>query len=208
MHATAIRAYQHFGITAEVLPVGVVIHDPDGNRTQYATDRPPLARRDQPGRARRSAATRARQAGRPDHQAGFRDPGATARPGHRTDPRTEPPRPTRRRNQLRLTARRPAHRVPTVQPDDRDRLLGGPLLVRNDAQYRRAGINLAALVVQALRDASIIDRLRQTRAFPHLLALLDTIGDAPINLDESTGDVLVDLPDGPVRLDQVPAPGR
>jgi hypothetical protein len=59
--------------------------------------------------------------------------------------------------------------------------------------------------VQALRDASVIDRLRQAMAFPQLLALLDTIGDEPINLDGSTGDVLIDLPGGQVRLDQEPA---
>lgn len=72
-----------------------------------------------------------------------------------------------------------------VQPADRDRLLAGPLLVRNDARYKRAGINLAAFAVQAFRGASVIDRLRQTTAFPHLLALLDAIGDAPINIDEA-----------------------
>lgn len=58
--------------------------------------------------------------------------------------------------------------------------------------------------MKAFRDAGAVARIRQTTAFPRLIDLLDAISDALIDVDETTEDVMIDLPRGPVRLDQVP----
>lgn len=197
-------AYQQFGILAEVLAVGVVIHHPNGGRTQYATDRPRW--HDDNSLSGHTILLL------PEH-------------GKLIDPTIEQVPEIRALRQGPIIGRIPeqsrhalhdgetsfavqrADLFVEYQPVPRelqDRLLDGPLLVRNDDQYRRAGINLAALALQALRVPEVIGRIRQTTTFPHLLALLNTIGDAPFDVDEHTGDVLIAMPDGPVHLDQIP----
>lgn len=201
------HAYQQFGIPAEILPVGVVIHHPDGGRTQYATDQP-----------------------RWDGDSTLLGHTVLLLPEHDKliDATIEQVPEIRDLRQGPVIGRLPEQsrhalydattsfgvqrehlliEYQPVQPEHRDRLLHGPLLTRNDAQYRRAGINLAALAVKAFRDAGAVARIRQTTAFPRLLELLDAIGDAPIDVDETTEDVMIDLAGGPVRLDQVPIPG-
>jgi GNAT superfamily N-acetyltransferase len=200
------HAYQQFGIPAEIVPVGVVIHHPDGRRTRYATDEPrwhddtslvghtvllfpehdklvdPTIEQVPEIRALRQGPVIGRIPEQSRHA--LRD-GETSFAVQRADLLIE---------------------YQPVRPEHRERLLSGPLLARNDAQYRRAAINLAALAVQALRGTGAVDRIQHTTDFPRLVALLDVIGDAAIDADESSGDVLIRLPSGSVRLDQVPIP--
>ncbi|WBB48502.1 GNAT family N-acetyltransferase [Verrucosispora sp. WMMA2044] len=201
------HAYQQFGIRAEIVPVGVVIHYPDGSRTRYATDEPRW--HDDATLVGHTVLLL------PDH-------------GRLVDPTIEQVPEIRKLRQGPVIGRLPEQsrhalydggtgfavqraglliEYQPVRPEHRDRLLSGPLLTRNDAEYRRSAINLAAMAVQAFRDAGAVDRIQQTTAFPRLTALLDVIGDAVMGADESTGDVLIHLPGGPVRLDQVPVPG-
>lgn len=200
------HAYRQFGIRAEILPVGVVIHHPDGRRTQYATDEPRW--HDDTSLVGHTILLL------PDHD-------------KLVDPTIEQVPEIRALRQGPVIGRIPEEsrhalhdgetsfavqradlliEYQPVRPRHRDRLLSGPLLARNDAQYRRGAINLAALAVQAFRGTGAVDRIRQTTAFPRLTALLDVIGDAPIDADESTGDMLIRLPGGSVRLDQIPVP--
>jgi len=88
-----------------------------------------------------------------------------------------------------------------VQSEHRDRLLRSSLLARNDAQYRRAAVNLASMALRAFRAA---DRIRQSTTFSRLTALLDAIGDAPMDIDDATSDALIYFPGGPVRPEQIP----
>ena len=79
----------------------------------------------------------------------------------------------------------------------------------NASRYCRAGINLATLVLDLLRQPSIIDRVRQA-PYPKIHALLDAIGDATIE-PGGDGDTLIWLPNGatgPVRtrLDELVLP--
>jgi hypothetical protein len=74
--------------------------------------------------------------------------------------------------------------------------------------YQRAGVNLAAHTMIALRIPEVIERTRQA-PYPRLCALLDLLAQAPE--DDSGEDWIFHLPgsDGvvrPFRLDEVPLP--
>lgn len=200
------HAYHQFGIRAEIMPVGVVIHHPDGSRTQYATNEPRW--HDETTMVGHTVLLL------PEHDK-LVDPTIeqvpeirALRQGPVIGRLAEQNRHALHDGQTSFAVQRGDLLIEyqPVQPEHRDRLLRGPLLARNDAQYRRAAVNLAAMALRAFRDAGAADRIRQSTAFPRLTALLDAIGDAPIDVDEATSDVLIHLPGGPVRLDQVPAP--
>lgn len=95
-----------------------------------------------------------------------------------------------------------------VEPDCRGVLTDAPLLINNAERYRRAGVNLATLVLESFRDVvpGVVDRLRQV-PYPRIHALLAAIGDAPMQPD-AAGDMRITLPGGgaPVRLDEIPPP--
>ncbi|MEH0930895.1 GNAT family N-acetyltransferase [Micromonospora sp. CPCC 205558] len=199
-------AYQQFGIAAQILPVGVVIHDPDGGRTRYATDEPSW--HDDTTLLGHTILLL------PEHDR-LVDPTIeqvpevrALRQGPVIGRLPEPNRQALHDGKTSFAVQRADLLIEyqPVRPEHRDRLLNGPLLARNDAQYRRGAVNLAAMAVQAFRDAGAADRIRQTTTFPRLTALLDAIGDAPIGVDQVSSDVLIHLPGGPVPLDQVPVP--
>lgn len=201
-------AYQQFGIAAEILPVGVVIHHPDGSSTRYATD--------EPGWHDDTTMVGHTVLLLPDHDK-LVDPTIEQVPEVRVLRQgpvigriPEQNRHALHDGKTSFAVQRASLLIEyqPVKPDHRERLLRGPLLARNDAQYRRGAVNLAAMAIQAFRGADAADRIRQTAAFPRLTALLDAIGDATIDVDEGTGNMLIHLPGGPVRLDQVPvSPG-
>src|SRR5262249_33752527 len=94
-----------------------------------------------------------------------------------------------------------------VHADERNVLADAPMLVAHAEARRRAGINLVTLALHALRANGVIDRVRLA-PFSGIHALLDAVGDAPIEPDD-TGDVRIALPDGAdgtvnLRLDELP----
>jgi hypothetical protein len=209
--ATLRHAYQQFGITAEILPTGVIVHDADEERTQYATDRP-----------------------RWNSDTEFIGHAVLVLPelGKLVDPTIEQVPPIRALGMGPVIGRIPpegrdalrqggsSFGVPRedliieyvpVHADHRDVLTDAPLLVTHAEAHRRAGINraginLATLALHALRAEGVIDRVRQA-PFPGIHALLDVVGDAPIEPDD-VGDVRITLPDGAggsvkLRLDEL-----
>jgi GNAT superfamily N-acetyltransferase len=205
---TLRHAYQQYGITAEIVPTGLVVHDTDGQATQYATDRP-------------------------------RWTTDTEFVGHAVlllpeldklvDPTIEQLPPVRELGLGPVIGHLPAEGrhalrhgggsagvsregllieyVP-VHPDHRDVVTDAPTMLTNAARHRQAGINLAALTLDLLRAEGVVERVRQA-PFPVLHALLDAVGDAPIEPD-GAGDVRITLPDGAggtvgLRLDELPS---
>ena len=207
--ATLQHAYQQFGITAEIMPTGVIVHDADRERTQYATDRP-----------------------RWDTDTEFIGHAVLVLPelGRIVDPTIEQVPPVRALGMGPVIGRVPpegrdalrhggaSFAVPRgellieyvpVHADHRSVLTGAPLLVTHAEDHRRAGINLATLALEALRAEGVADRVRQA-PFPGLHALLDAVGDSPIEPD-GAGDVRIALPDSTggttrVRLDDLTGP--
>ncbi|WP_433828534.1 GNAT family N-acetyltransferase [Actinoplanes sp. CA-015351] len=200
------HAYQLFGISAEILPVGVVLHHPDGNRTQYATDEPRW--HDDTTLIGHTILLL------PDHDK-LVDPTIEQVPEIRALRHGPVVGRIPQQNRDALHEGQISFGVPRgdllieyqpVRPKYRDGLLNGSLLTLNDSEYRRGAANLAMMAVQAFRGTEAVDRIRQSAAFPRLTALIDTIGGAPIEADEDAGDLLAHLPDGPLRLDQIPLP--
>ncbi|MGW7468534.1 hypothetical protein ACWGJT_28715 [Streptomyces xantholiticus] len=77
------------------------------------------------------------------------------------------------------------------------------------ASHRRTGVNVASLALVALRGEGVRGRAMQT-PYPRLGALLQTVGDAPYETDESR-DIRFRLPDQDgrdrwLRLDEIPLP--
>ncbi len=68
--------------------------------------------------------------------------------------------------------------------------------------HRRAGINLATLAVDYVRT----DPDLREAAIPRLQALLAAAGDSPVRHDPGTGDWFFDMPEGQLRLDELPLP--
>lgn len=79
----------------------------------------------------------------------------------------------------------------------------GHWVVRDRAEvHRRAGINLATLAVDYIRT----DPELREAAIPRLHVLLTAVGDSPVRHDPGTGDWLFDMPEGQLRLDELPLP--
>jgi GNAT superfamily N-acetyltransferase len=88
-------------------------------------------------------------------------------------------------------------------------ILSHPSVRNNVEAHRRAGINLASLSLEGLRRSGSADRAHAA-PYPRLHALLNAIGDAPVEVDEA-GDWYFRLAgdDGTVRrlrLDEIPLP--
>ncbi|WP_327668120.1 MULTISPECIES: hypothetical protein [unclassified Streptomyces] len=84
-----------------------------------------------------------------------------------------------------------------------------PYVSRHVAEHRRAGINLASLMLLALRAPYAIGRARQA-PYPRLRALLHVVADADHQVDAAR-DFRFLLPDATgqerwLRLDQIPLP--
>lgn len=157
---------------AEILPVGVVIHHPDGSSTRYTTD--------EPGWHDDTTMVGHTVVLLPDHDK-LVDPTIEQVPEIRVLRQgpvigriPEQNRHALHDGKTSFAVQRASLLIEyqPVKPDHRERLLSGPLLVRNDAQYRRGAVNLAAMAIQAFRGADAADRIRQTAAFPRLTGLL------------------------------------
>ena len=199
-----------FGIEAEILPAGVLagvlVHDHAGRRTQFATDQPYW-----------------------DTDTVFVGHAVLVLPGlgKLIDPTVEQVPPIRALGVGPVIGRVPPEGrdalhhggasfavaregllieyVP-VDAEHRGVLVDAPLLVANAEKYPRSGINLATLALAALRTEDVIDRVRQA-PFPGIHALLDAVGDAPIEPDQ-VGDMRIALTDAAgttvnVRLDEL-----
>ncbi|MDQ0945988.1 hypothetical protein [Streptomyces sp. V1I1] len=85
---------------------------------------------------------------------------------------------------------------------------GQPWIIQNAHRHYRAGVNLASLMLQALRIPEVIGRARQA-PYPRPRALLRAVGDAPQEVDDDR-DLRFLLPtsDGQqhLRLDEIPLP--
>lgn len=208
--ATLRYAYQQFGITADLVPVGVIVHETSGARTQYATDEPfwqddttfightvlvlPELDKLVDPTVEQVPVIRALAMGPvigripPDGRTALRQGGSSfgvPREGL-------------------LIEYRP------VPAGNRQVLTDAPLLVTNAERYRRSGINLATLALDMFRTPGINERLRRA-PLPRLHALLDAVGDAPLEPDDA-GDMRACLPDGTggiiqLRLDEIALPG-
>ncbi len=204
--AILLHAYEQLGIAAQLHPVGVEVQDASGNRVRYATDEPHWAA-----------------------DTVFVGHTVLLLPelGKLVDPTVEQVPQVRALGTGPLIAAIPLDQVSNlsrgdavfgvprgdliigytpVQPAYRTVLVDAPLLVANADRYRRAGINLATLVLNLLREPSIIDRVRQA-PYPKIHAFLDAIGDARIE-PGGDGDTLIWLPDGAsgtvrTRLDEL-----
>lgn len=93
-----------------------------------------------------------------------------------------------------------------VAADCADVLEEAPAVVDNAAAHRRAGINLATLVLEAFRSPDIIGRVREG-PYPRIQDLLRLIGDAPMAADPA-GDMRISMCDrsdgiAMVRLDDL-----
>ncbi|MFJ4931573.1 hypothetical protein [Streptomyces sp. NPDC088736] len=83
-----------------------------------------------------------------------------------------------------------------------------PWIRQHAHRHFRAGVNLASLVVDALRMAEVIGRARQA-PYPRLRALLRALGDAPLEIDGNRdARFALSGTDGArsLRLDEVPLP--
>jgi GNAT superfamily N-acetyltransferase len=203
------HAYEQLGIAAQLHPVGVEVQDASGNRVRYATDEPHWAT-----------------------DTMFIGHTVLLLPelGKLVDPTIEQVPQVRALGTGPLIAAIPQNQISNfsrgdavfgvprgdliigytpVQPAHRTVLVDAPLLVKNADRYRRAGINLATLVLDLLREPSIVDRVRQA-PYPKIHALLDAIGDATIE-PGGDGDTFIHLPNGAigtveVRLDELVLP--
>lgn len=207
--ATLFHAFGQFGIEAEILPTGVVVHDGDGQRTQFATDRPHWSTDTE-----------------------FVGHAVLVLPqlGKLIDPTVEQVPPIRALGMGPVIGR--------IPPEGRDALRHGgasfgipreellieyvpvhaehlsvlteaPLMAANAEAHRRSGINLATLALSALRADDVVDRIRQA-PFPGIHALLDAVGNAPIEPD-GAGDMRIALTDDTgatvnMRLDDLTSP--
>jgi hypothetical protein len=84
-----------------------------------------------------------------------------------------------------------------------------PLFAQYAPEHRRAGTNLAAYALEALRTPSAIQRAR-TAPYPRVAALLDAIGNSPSETD-ADGNWFFSLPDPGcgmqgLGLDDIPVP--
>lgn len=207
--ATLLHAFGQFGIEAEILPSGVVVHDGDGQRTQFATDRPHWATDTE-----------------------FVGHAVLVLPqlGKLIDPTVEQVPPIRALGMGPVIGRIPpegrdalrhggaSFGVPReellieyvpVHAEHHGVLTDAPLMAANAEAHRRSGINLATLALSALRADDVVDRIRQA-PFPGIHALLDAVGDAPIEPDDA-GDMRITLTDDTgatthVRLDDLTPP--
>ncbi|MGW4981251.1 hypothetical protein [Streptomyces mirabilis] len=85
---------------------------------------------------------------------------------------------------------------------------GQPWIIQNAHRHYRAGVNLASLLLQALRMPEVIGRARQT-PHPRLRALLRAVGEAPQQVDDNRDlRFVLPGPNGPqsLRLDEIPLP--
>lgn len=88
-------------------------------------------------------------------------------------------------------------------------MLQQPYVAAHADRYRRTGINVASLMLVALRIPDVIGRAMQT-PYPRLRALLRAVGDAPYDVD-AAGDVRFVVPNGDgdphlLRLDEIALP--
>lgn len=205
--ATLRYAYEQLGIPAELLPAGVMIHEESGRRTEYATDEPHWVNG--------TIFVGHTVLVLPEH-------------GKLVDPTVEQVPAIRKLGMGPIIGRIPPEGrqalreggVSFVVPREkllieyaparsghRDVLVDAPLLVEHADRYRRAGINLATMVLEMFRSPQVLPRIRQA-PFPVIHALLDAIGDVPLEPDDD-GNMRVLLPDGaggtrPVYLDELP----
>lgn len=201
---TLHHAYAQLGIATDVVPTGLIIHDASGQRTQFATDRPYWH-------------SETELVGHtvlllPEHD-------------RLVDPTVEQIPPIRALGLGPVVGRVPAEgrhalrqggasfAVPRqdllieytpVQRNCRDILTQAPRRAVHAPEYRRSGVNLATLVLGMLRAPWVVDRIRAAD-FPRIHALLDLIGDAPMEPDVDK-DMRITLSQGApaVRLDELP----
>lgn len=85
---------------------------------------------------------------------------------------------------------------------------GNPWMLQRLPDHQRAGWNLAAWALEALRRPPAIERAR-TVPHPRVIALLDAVGDAPCEID-GAGDCYFLLRGGGqdrrLMIDQIPLP--
>jgi len=85
---------------------------------------------------------------------------------------------------------------------------GNPWMLQRLPGHQRAGRNLAAWALEALRRPAVIGRAR-TVPHPRVIALLDAVGDAPCEID-GAGDCYFLLRGGGqdrrLMIDQIPLP--
>ncbi|GIF75679.1 MULTISPECIES: hypothetical protein [Asanoa] len=203
--ATLRHTYAQFGIDAQLMPVGLAVKDGAGRSTGYATTRPYW-------------------------ESGKVYVGHTVLVlpslGRLVDPTVEQVPAIRKLGMGPLVGRVPAEVAKNVRmgsdiigvprgdlivaylpvdPDCSDVLDGAPVLVDNAEGHRRAGINLATLILEAFRAPGVVERIRRA-PYPRLRALLDAIGDAPMAPDPAH-DMRITLAGGAaVRLDELDLP--
>jgi len=86
-------------------------------------------------------------------------------------------------------------------------ITSSPWAEQTRSSHLRAGINLASWAIDALRHPGAIHRARSSQ-YPRVAALLDTLGDAPAETSDPSGDwyFILPAPDGTgrrQRLDQI-----
>lgn len=100
----------------------------------------------------------------------------------------------------------------TIAGDEAAQVItGNPWLAGFADAHRRAGVNLAAWAIEALRKPMVIERARSA-PYPRLAALLDVIGDAASETT-AAGDwyFYLPTPKGHLKrlaLDEIPLPGE